>query len=74
MGAAIFVAVMVSPFNSPVSVTSWPACDAIVVWGVNDGESWIPGTFPGYGRALLFDDALARKETYTAVQAALAGS
>jgi endo-1,4-beta-xylanase len=50
------------------------ACDAIVVWGVNDGESWIPGTFPGYGRPLLFDDALARKETYTAVQAALSGS
>lgn len=51
-----------------------PACDAIVVWGVNDGESWIPGTFPGYGRPLLFDDALARKETYTAVQAALSAS
>ncbi|HEY9226340.1 MAG TPA: endo-1,4-beta-xylanase [Gemmatimonadaceae bacterium] len=48
-----------------------PACDAIVVWGLNDGESWIPGTFPGYGQALLFDDAFSKKATYTAVSGAL---
>jgi endo-1,4-beta-xylanase len=49
------------------------ACDAIVVWGVNDGESWIPGTFPGWGQALLFDDGFGRKATYDAVRTALGG-
>lgn len=48
-----------------------PACDAIVVWGVNDGESWVPGTFPGYGRPLLFGDAFEKKDTYAAVHGAL---
>src|SRR5262249_7058241 len=47
------------------------ACEAIVVWGLNDGESWVPGTFPGYGQALLFDDAFGRKATYNAVKLAL---
>jgi endo-1,4-beta-xylanase len=50
-----------------------PACDAILVWGVNDGESWIPGTFPGWGQALLFDDSFNKKATYNAVKAALGG-
>jgi endo-1,4-beta-xylanase len=49
------------------------ACEAIVVWGLNDGESWVPGTFPGYGQALLFDDSYSRKATYTAVSSALSG-
>lgn len=49
------------------------ACDAIVVWGVNDGESWIPGTFPGFGQALLFDDAFGKKAAYNAVRVALGG-
>ena len=49
------------------------ACDAIVVWGVNDGESWIPGTFPGFGSALLFDDSFGKKSTYNAVKTALGG-
>jgi len=48
-----------------------PACEAIVVWGVTDSESWIPGAFPGYGSALLFDGSLAKKATYTAVKSAL---
>jgi endo-1,4-beta-xylanase len=47
------------------------ACEAMVVWGLNDGESWVPGTFPGYGQALLFDDAYSRKATYNAVSSAL---
>jgi endo-1,4-beta-xylanase len=50
------------------------ACEAIVVWGLNDGESWIPGTFPGWGQALLFDDSFSRKATYNAVSSALSGS
>src|SRR5215467_13587057 len=47
------------------------ACEAMVVWGLNDGESWVPGTFPGYGQALLFDDSYGKKSTYNAVSAAL---
>jgi endo-1,4-beta-xylanase len=48
-----------------------PACAAMVVWGLNDGESWVNTTFPGYGQALLFDDSFSRKATYNAVSAAL---
>ena len=54
----------------PVAVD---ACDAIVVWGVNDGESWVNTTFPGWGQALLFDDSFGKKATYNAVRAALGG-
>ncbi len=50
------------------------ACEVIVVWGLNDGESWVITTFPGYGQALLFDDTFARKATYTAVSGALGGT
>jgi len=47
------------------------ACDAIVVWGITDSESWIPGTFPGWGQALLFDGSYNKKATYNAVLSAL---
>ena len=47
------------------------ACDAIVVWGITDSESWIPGTFPGWGQALLFDGSYNKKATYSAVLSAL---
>ncbi|MEO8622846.1 MAG: endo-1,4-beta-xylanase [bacterium] len=46
-----------------------PLCEAIVVWGVSDAESWVPSVFPGYGNALLFDNAYGRKSTYAAVKA-----
>lgn len=45
------------------------ACEAIVVWGVNDGESWIT---PGNVRKpLLFTDALVKKDVYFTVRNAL---
>jgi endo-1,4-beta-xylanase len=50
-----------------------PACEVITVWGVKDNESWVPGTFPGYGSPLLFDAALAKKATWTAVKNSLGG-
>ena len=50
-----------------------PACEVITVWGVTDTESWVPSTFPGYGSALLFDGALAKKAAWAAVKAALGG-
>ncbi|HEV8446064.1 MAG TPA: endo-1,4-beta-xylanase [Gemmatimonadaceae bacterium] len=47
------------------------ACEAMIVWGLNDGESWVNSTFPGYGQALLFDDSYGKKATYNAVTASL---
>ena len=44
-----------------------PTCDAIVVWGLNDGESWLGGNRV----PLLFTDTYAHKDTYTAVMNAL---
>jgi endo-1,4-beta-xylanase len=44
-----------------------PACDTVVLWGVHDGDSWIPSAFPGQGAALLFDEAFAPKPAYWAV-------
>lgn len=44
-----------------------PACDMIVMWGFTDLSSWIPGTFPGMGAALLFDAGFLPKPAYSAV-------
>ncbi|MEO5714705.1 MAG: endo-1,4-beta-xylanase [Luteolibacter sp.] len=41
-------------------------------WGLYDGDSWIPGFFPGYGAALLFDELYQRKPAYWAVWNAMA--
>jgi endo-1,4-beta-xylanase len=57
--------------NVTAACLAVPACEAMVVWGLNDGESWVNTTFPGYGQALLFDDSYARKATYNAVSSAL---
>jgi len=46
-------------------------CEAIVVWGITDAESWIPSAFPGWGQALLFDASLGKKATYTAAKGAM---
>jgi endo-1,4-beta-xylanase len=51
-----------------------PACDAIVLAGVYDGDSWVPSTFPGEGAALLRDEAFGVKPAYTAVYNLLAGN
>jgi endo-1,4-beta-xylanase len=59
--------------NVVAACVETPACGTIVVWGLNDGESWIPGTFPGFGQALLFDDSLGTKATYNSVRSALGG-
>jgi endo-1,4-beta-xylanase len=49
------------------------ACDAIVLAGVYDGDSWVPSTFPGEGAALLLDELFYPKPAYTAVYNFLAG-
>ena len=53
-----------------------PGCNNFILWGINDGSSWVPGSFSGYGQALLFSDnttngAYTPKPTYYAVQAAM---
>ncbi|ADN02828.1 endo-1,4-beta-xylanase [Spirochaeta thermophila] len=39
-----------------------------VMWGYTDANSWIPGSFPGYGSAHIFDEKLTPKPVYFAMQ------
>lgn len=41
-------------------------CVGITVWGISDEYSWIPGTFPGEGAALLWDENFQKKPAYNA--------
>ncbi|MFB9661650.1 endo-1,4-beta-xylanase [Glycomyces mayteni] len=49
-------------------------CSGITVWGLRDGDSWVPGVFPGYGAPLLFNDDYSKKPAYTAVLNAWGGT
>jgi endo-1,4-beta-xylanase len=49
-------------------------CVGVSQWGVGDADSWIPGTFSGYGAATMFDQNYQPKPAYTAAQNALGGS
>lgn len=42
-------------------------------WGVYDGASWVPGFYPGFGQALVFDFDFNRKPAYWGLWNALAG-
>jgi endo-1,4-beta-xylanase len=44
-----------------------PNCSHFTVWGLSDLDSWVPGTFPDYGSAHLFDTNLMAKADYTAM-------
>ncbi len=44
-----------------------PNCDTMVLWGVDDGHSWIPGFLPGYGAALILDAEYAPKPAHDAL-------
>jgi endo-1,4-beta-xylanase len=44
-----------------------PNCVSITTFGANDANSWIPGRYPGYGAATLFDEAFQPKPAYTSV-------
>ncbi|WP_232247214.1 endo-1,4-beta-xylanase [Kitasatospora azatica] len=48
-------------------------CVGISQWGVDDAHSWIPGTFPGYGAATMWDGNDQPKPSYSAALAALGG-
>ena len=47
------------------------ACISFTVWGFDDSESWVPGTFTGEGDADLYDVNLNQKPAYTALQQTL---
>ncbi len=46
-------------------------CTAFLTWGITDLYSWIPGTYPGFGAALLLDQNYNPKPAYNSVSAAL---
>lgn len=48
-----------------------PACNTVVVWGIDDGNSWVPNTFPGFGAPLLYTSTFVPKPAYAAVQESL---
>jgi endo-1,4-beta-xylanase len=48
-----------------------PRCKVFQTWGFTDKYSWIPGSFPGRGWALPFDDTYQKKPAYTAISNAL---
>ncbi|OCB87605.1 hypothetical protein A7U60_g5310 [Sanghuangporus baumii] len=46
-------------------------CVGITTWGIPDIYSWVPGTFPGQGAALLFDDNYNEKPAFSSTIDAL---
>jgi endo-1,4-beta-xylanase len=46
-------------------------CTGVTVWNVNDADSWVPSTFPGYGAATLFDNNYSKKPAYYRILSAL---
>ena len=49
-------------------------CVGVSQWGVGDADSWIPGTFSGYGAATMYDQNYQPKAAYTAALNALGGT
>jgi endo-1,4-beta-xylanase len=49
------------------------ACQMIVTWGLTDKETWVPGTFAGWGEPLLFDTQFRPKIAYWTVHNLLSG-
>ncbi|HEY2671637.1 MAG TPA: endo-1,4-beta-xylanase [Rugosimonospora sp.] len=43
-------------------------CISFTVWGIDDADSWVPGTFHGEGYADIYDGNLNPKAAYTALQ------
>ena len=60
-----------SVLNACVAVTR---CAGVTVWGFTDSDSWVPGTFPGYGAATPYDENYAPKPAYHAIAEALGGT
>ncbi len=49
-------------------------CVGVSQWGVGDADSWIPGTFPGWGAGTMYDQNYQPKPAYSAALSALGGS
>ncbi|UWE11275.1 endo-1,4-beta-xylanase [Actinacidiphila bryophytorum] len=49
-------------------------CVGVSQWGVDDANSWIDGTFPGYGAATMYDRNFQPKAAYYSTVTALGGS
>jgi endo-1,4-beta-xylanase len=49
------------------------ACNGLLMWGFTDAHSWIPSFYPGWGAALILDEAYSPKPAYDALQAELMG-
>lgn len=52
-------------------VLSKSNCNTLLIWGVSDNDSWIPGFSPGCGEATPHDDTLQKKPAYFGIQEAL---
>ena len=50
------------------------ACVGITTWGFTDAHSWVPGTFPGTGDALIYDSNYRKKPAYYSISSALAAA
>ena len=57
--------------NTMMACRGQPRCHALTVWGVTDKYSWIPSTFPGFGRALPWDANFVKKPAYNSLSTAL---
>ncbi len=44
-------------------------CVGVSQWGIDDGHSWIHGTFPGFGAATMYDRNYQPKPAYNAAVA-----
>jgi endo-1,4-beta-xylanase len=54
-------------------VMATPGTDTIVLWGLDDGHSWIPRWRSGLGNALILDSAYKPKPAYFALVKAFSG-
>lgn len=51
-----------------------PNCRTFVIWGFTDGYSWIPGSYPGWGEALIMDGNYRPKPAYDGILTVLGGT
>ncbi|PVF98117.1 glycoside hydrolase [Serendipita vermifera] len=50
-----------------------PRCVGITIWAYADSHSWVPGTFPGEGAALPWDDQLKPKPAFYGISEGFQG-
>ncbi len=45
-----------------------PNVKTFIVWGLSDRDTWVPGTFPGYGNPCIYDNTYTKKPLYQAIK------